>query len=107
MVTTHALDFPSVHIKSSTRFDSLAPQSKGRKEPLAKAHKILLEYRNPMTLVGIVKGAKRDGEETAITSLREMLNYEIDMATIIIIGKSTTHTVNGKLVTPRGYDLTS
>jgi len=83
------------------------PQSKGRREPLAKAHEILLEYRDPMTLVGIVKRAKRDREETAITSLREMLNHEIDMATIVIIGNSTTHTVNGKLVTPRGYNLKS
>jgi precorrin-3B C17-methyltransferase len=83
------------------------PQSKGRKEPLAKAHKILLEYRDPMTPVGIVKRAKRAGEETIITSLREMLNYEIDMATIVIIGNSTTYNVDGKMVTPRGYDLSS
>ncbi len=81
------------------------PQSKGRKEPLAKAHKILLEYRDPKTPVGIVKKAKRDGEETAITSLRDMLNFEIDMATVLIIGNSTTYTINGKIVTPRGYSF--
>jgi precorrin-3B C17-methyltransferase len=81
------------------------PQSKGRREPLAKAHKILLEYRDPKTVVGIVKRAKRTGEETAITSLTEMLNHEIDMATILIVGNSTTYTINGKMVTPRGYDL--
>lgn len=81
------------------------PQSRGRREPLAKAHKILLEYRDPKTLVGIVKRAKRIGEETTITSLREMLNYEIDMVTIIIIGNSTTYMVNERLVTPRGYNF--
>lgn len=83
------------------------PQSKGRKEPLAKAHRILLEYRDPKTLVGIVKRAKRNREETIITSLKEMLNHRIDMVTIVIIGNSTTHTVNGKLVTPRGYDISN
>ncbi len=81
------------------------PQSRGRREPLAKAHEILLEYRDPETLVGIVKRAKREGEETTITSLREMLNHDIDMVTIVIIGNSTTYKVNGKMVTPRGYDL--
>jgi precorrin-3B C17-methyltransferase len=81
------------------------PQSKGRRNPLAKAHEILLEYRDPDTLVGIVKRAQRDGEETTITSLKEMLNHEIDMVTTIIIGNSTTYTANGKLVTPRGYNL--
>jgi len=81
------------------------PQSKGRREPLAKAHKILLEYYNPKTPVGIVKKAKRNGEETTITSLKEMLNCEIDMATILIIGNSTTYTINEKMVTPRGYNF--
>jgi len=81
------------------------PQSKGRREPLAKAHKILLEYRDPKTPVGIVKRAKRSEEETAITSLIEMLNFEIDMATILIIGNSKTYTINEKMITPRGYSF--
>jgi precorrin-3B C17-methyltransferase len=79
------------------------PQSKGRREPLAKAHKILLEYRDPETPVGIVKKAKRDGEEKVITSLRDMLKFEIDMATTLVIGNSTTYTTGDRMVTPRGY----
>jgi precorrin-3B C17-methyltransferase len=81
------------------------PQSKGRKKPLAKAHKIFLEYHDPNTPVGIVKNAKRTEEKTTITSIQDMLNFEIDMATILIIGNSTTYNINGVLVTPRGYDL--
>jgi precorrin-3B C17-methyltransferase len=81
------------------------PQSQGRREPLTKAHKILLEYRNPKTPVGIVKKAKRNGEEAVITTLGEMLNYEIDMVTTLIIGNSTTYVINKRMVTPRGYDL--
>lgn len=81
------------------------PRSKGRKEPLAKAHKILLEYYGAETPVGIVKKAKRDGEETKITSLRDLPKFEIDMATLLIIGNSTTYTIGDKMVTPRGYSF--
>ena len=81
------------------------PQSKGRKEPLAKAHRILLKHYAPETPVGIVKKAKREGEKTTVTSLNDMLNYEIDMATVLVIGNSTTCRINGKMVTPRGYNI--
>lgn len=81
------------------------PQSKSRKRPLAKAHKILLEYHDPKTPIGIVKKAKRDGETTTITYLKDLLNYEIDMATVLVIGNSTTYKMNDKLVTPRGYTI--
>ena len=81
------------------------PQSQGRREPLAKAHKILLEYRNSGTPVGIVKRAGRKGEETIITTLKELLDHEVDMVTTIIIGNSTTRIVNQRMVTSRGYDF--
>jgi precorrin-3B C17-methyltransferase len=81
------------------------PQSSGRKEPLAKAHKILLRHRSPETPVGIVRLAGRDGEETAITTLKAMIDAEIDMVTTVIVGNSTTRLVNKRMITPRGYDL--
>jgi precorrin-3B C17-methyltransferase len=81
------------------------PQSQGRKEPLAKAHRILLKYRSPNTPVGIVKKVGRTGEQAVITTLKEMLAYEVDMVTTIIVGNSTTQIVNQRMVTPRGYDL--
>lgn len=82
------------------------PQSIGRKEPLARAHQILLKYKRSDTPVGIVKQAGRKGEETSITTLKELLNCDIDMVTTIIVGTSTTQIINGKMITPRGYDLT-
>ena len=81
------------------------PQSPGRTEPLAKAHKILLRHRSPETPVGIVRLAGRDGEETVITTLKEMIDAEVDMVTTVIVGNSTTRIVNKRMVTPRGYDL--
>jgi precorrin-3B C17-methyltransferase len=81
------------------------PRSPGRKEPLAKAHEILLRYKSAETPVGIVRCAGREGEEIVITTLKAMVEAEIDMVTTVIVGNSTTRVVNGRMVTPRGYDL--
>ena len=81
------------------------PQSEGRKEPLAKAYEILLKYRKPETPVGIVRQVGRKGEETVVTTLKELMGCEVDMATTIIVGNSTTRVIGKRMVTPRGYDL--
>jgi precorrin-3B C17-methyltransferase len=81
------------------------PQSQGRVEPLAKAYEIMLKYIDPKTPVGIVRQAGREGEGATITTLREMINADIDMVTTIVVGNSATKVVNGKMVTARGYDL--
>ncbi len=83
------------------------PQSQGRIEPLTKAYEILLKHMSPYTPVGIVKQAGRKREEVTITTLKNMLTTEIDMVTTIIIGNSATKVINGKMVTARGYDLSS
>ncbi len=81
------------------------PKSEGRIEPLMKAYEIMLKHMRPETPVGIVRQAGREGEEVKITTLKELLNAEIDMVTTIIVGNSATKMVNGKMVTARGYDL--
>ena len=81
------------------------PKSSGRTEPLAKAHEILLRHRSVETPVGVVRCAGREGEEIVITTLKAMVDEEIDMVTTIIVGNSTTRLVNGRMVTPRGYSL--
>ena len=81
------------------------PQSVGRTEPLAQAYQILLQYKKPSTPVGIVRQVGRKGEETSITTLKDLLSCEVDMATTIIVGNSTTRIVGKRMVTPRGYDL--
>ncbi|MCW3995169.1 MAG: precorrin-3B C(17)-methyltransferase [Candidatus Bathyarchaeota archaeon] len=83
------------------------PQSQGRIEPLAKAYEIMLKHIKPDTPVGIVRQAGREGETATITTLRNMLNCEIDMVTTIVVGNSATKVVNGKMVTARGYDLSN
>jgi len=81
------------------------PQSPGRTEPLARAHEILLRHRSPETPVGIVRLAGRYGEETAVTTLKAMVDAEINMVTTVIVGNSTTYIVDKRIVTPRGYNL--
>ena len=70
-----------------------------------KAYEILLKYRSSQTPVGIVKQVSRKGEETILTTLKEMLGCEVDMATTIIVGNSTTRVIGKRMITPRGYDL--
>jgi precorrin-3B C17-methyltransferase len=81
------------------------PQSEGRKETLSKTYEILLKHRKPETPVGIVRQVGREGEETVITTLKELLDFEVDMTTTIIVGNSTTRVISKRMVTPRGYDL--
>ena len=81
------------------------PKSEGRIEPLMKAYEIMLKHIHPNTPVGIVKQAGREGETVSVTTLKELLNADIDMVTTIIVGNSATKVVEGKMVTARGYDL--
>lgn len=81
------------------------PRSKGRKDYLEKAVKIISKYRNANTPVGIVKNSGRGGREITVTTL-DSINYEqIDMLTVLIIGNSNTYIENGKIITPRGYKI--
>lgn len=80
------------------------PRSKGRPEHINRAREIFLRYRAPETPVGIVRGAMRPDEEVVITNLKDMLNYDIDMETTVIIGNSQTYVWNNWMITPRGYE---
>jgi precorrin-3B C17-methyltransferase len=81
------------------------PQSQGRIEPLMKAYEIMTKHIKPDTPVGIVRNAGREGQNYTITTLKNLLNENIDMVTTIVVGNSATKIVNGKMVTARGYDL--
>jgi precorrin-3B C17-methyltransferase len=83
------------------------PKSHDRIEPFMKAYEIMTKYISPDTPVGIVRQAGREGQEAKITTLKNLLNEEIDMLTTIVIGNSATKIVNDKMVTARGYDLTN
>jgi len=82
------------------------PASKARRNHLKKACGIIMQHRHAQTPCGIVRNIGRDGELSTILKLDELAVFEADMFTTVIIGNSQTQIINGKLVTPRGYNLT-
>lgn len=79
------------------------PRSKGRVTQIEEAREIIMKYRNPSTPVGIVRNAKREGEEVVITTLEKMFEHKIDMFTMVIIGNTNTYKMDNRMITPRGY----
>jgi cobalt-precorrin 5A hydrolase/precorrin-3B C17-methyltransferase len=80
------------------------PRSKGRTWQLDAARAILLEHRDPATPVGIVTDAGRAGQSPVLTTLADLDPEAVGMTTCVIIGACTTKVVNGRMVTPRGYE---
>ena len=79
------------------------PSSKKRHDYLQKACDLMMQYKAPETVCGIVRNIGRDGESAEIMSLAELRNKKVDMFTTVYIGNQETIELNGKMVTPRGY----
>ncbi len=81
------------------------PKSKGRPDLINKAQEIILKHRNPETPVAVVRNARREGESFVLTTLKDFTQEEIDMFTVVIIGNSQSYIADGRLITPRGYNI--
>lgn len=79
------------------------PSSKKRRDYLKKACECMLEYKRPETVCGMVRNIGRDGESHRILTLEELKDAEADMFTTVFVGNEQTKQINGKMVTPRGY----
>jgi len=81
------------------------PASKKRVHQLRDTRKIFLKYRKPDTPVAIVKGAYRESQQVAITSLDKLLEHQemLGMITTVIVGNSSTFNYKGMMINPRGY----
>ncbi len=80
------------------------PSSHKRADYLQKACDILLRSKSPETPCGTVRNIGRDGECGEIYTLAQLRDTKVDMFTTVFIGNSQTRVINGKLVTPRGYE---
>lgn len=80
------------------------PASRKRKDHLRRACDILLETRGPETVCGWVRNIGREGQEHRVLTLGELREAELDMFTTVFVGASGTGIVNGRMVTPRGYE---
>lgn len=83
------------------------PRSRKRNQQLQEARHILLDHRSGQTPVGIVRDAYRPGQGVILTDLEHLIDHveSVDMVTMVLIGNSTSFVHQGRMVTPRGYEL--
>ncbi len=80
------------------------PRSHERYWQLPRLRELFLSRRSPETPVGVVRNAGREGQSVAVTTLGALDVESVDMFTVLIIGNSDTYQVDGKMITPRGYE---
>ena len=80
------------------------PRSMKRAAHLERACEIMMESKSADTICGWVRNIGREGEEFGITTLDKLAAEPIDMFTTVFIGSSTTRIIEGRMVTPRGYE---
>ena len=81
------------------------PKSKRRISQIEEVQRLVLEKRPADTPVGIVREAGRPGEQVTISTLAGFTKEEINMFSLVIIGNSHTFVQDGKMITPRGYQI--
>ena len=79
------------------------PSSRKRSDYLQKACDLMMQYKSPETVCGIVSYIGRDGEHYDVMDLKTLRDTKVDMFTTVWVGNSQTKEINGKMVTPRGY----
>ncbi|MBQ2062410.1 MAG: precorrin-3B C(17)-methyltransferase [Oscillospiraceae bacterium] len=81
------------------------PGSHKRTDYLQKACDILLETLPAETVCGLAMQIGREGETFRVLTLGELRDTTVDMFTTVFIGNAMTRSIDGKMVTPRGYRL--
>ena len=76
------------------------PSSKKRHDYLEKACDLMMRYKSPETVCGIVSNIGREGETGRVMSLKELRDTRVDMFTTVFVGNSQTTAIDGKMVTP-------
>ena len=79
------------------------PSRRKRSDYLQKACDLMMQYKSPETVCGIVSYIGRDGEHYEVMDLKTLRDTKVDMFTTVWVGNSQTKEINGKMVTPRGY----
>lgn len=78
------------------------PASRARPDQIAMARKVLLEHRDPQTVVVVGRDIARAEQSLAVTTLGDLDTDAIDMKCLVLVGASSTR-VNGsgQVWTPR------
>lgn len=81
------------------------PKSYGRPNYLSECMDIIKKFRELKTPVAVVRNALRDDQSSRLFTLGEFEDSDVDMFCVVIVGNSQTYFKNGKMVTPRGYNI--
>ncbi|MFP4397368.1 MAG: precorrin-3B C(17)-methyltransferase [Desulfonatronovibrio sp.] len=79
------------------------PKSRKRTFQITRTAQIFMNHRSGQTLVGIARSASQPDQSIILTDLGHMLETEMDMRTVVIIGNSRTKKAGSWMVTSRGY----
>ncbi|CAL9615323.1 Cobalamin biosynthesis protein CobIJ [Nocardiopsis dassonvillei] len=78
------------------------PASRSRTEQIATARRVLLEHRDPDTVVVVGRDVGREGEALEVTTLGGLDPAAVDMRCLLIVGASGTRvSSSGRVWTPR------
>lgn len=77
------------------------PASRSRTEQVATARQVLLEHKNPDTVVVVGRDVGRAEESLTVTTLGELDPATIDMKCLLIVGASSTRVSPAGVWTPR------
>ncbi len=78
-------------------------QSEARRDGVYRILDIFLHHRPGTIWCGTVRNAYREGEATAVCSLKELRERNFDMLTTLVIGTRFTKRTGPFLYAPRGY----
>ncbi|MFP4084268.1 MAG: precorrin-3B C(17)-methyltransferase [Desulfonatronovibrio sp.] len=79
------------------------PKSRKRTFQITRTAQIFMNHRSGQTLVGIARSASQPDQSIILTDLGHMLEAEMDMRTVVVIGNSRTKKAGPWMVTSRGY----
>ncbi len=81
------------------------PRSRARTTQVAELRRIMLEHRDPRTVVVVGRDVGRPGESLTMTTLGELDPETVDMRCLLLVGASSTRiTPSGRAWTPRFVD---
>jgi len=79
------------------------PRSRKRVMQLEEATRIFRLHRPGTTPVGIATAVGSEEEQLVLTDLDHLLQQEVGMRSVVVVGNSSTRMIDGRMVTPRGY----
>jgi precorrin-3B C17-methyltransferase len=81
------------------------PKSAKRVRQIKEVTAIVRQCRPGTTPVGVASAVGSEDESIVLTDLDHLLEQDIGMRSVVIIGNSSSKCLNGWFVTPRGYRL--